>query len=136
MTDMNVIGSSYGATPVESRQVGGVPGLRRGPPNATGGTSASTCGAGRRDQRLHATGQKEDNKEQKTFKILQWNAAGILNKKEVLKNRLFEHQIDIACIQETHLTDKNPRFSIRGYQNFRIDREPATKTTNPKKVIF
>ncbi|GFS14067.1 RNA-directed DNA polymerase from mobile element jockey [Elysia marginata] len=58
--------------------------------------------------------------------ILQWNAKGVAKKKDALRNRLYEHKIDIACIQETHLTDKI-RFSIRGYQCKRKDRAEGTK---------
>ena len=35
-----------------------------------------------------------------------------MNKKNILRNRLFEEDIDIACIQETHLNPNN-MFSIR-----------------------
>ena len=60
------------------------------------------------------------------IKILHWNAEGVRNKKEALRDRLKEHQVDIACIQETHLTDKN-RFHVRGYQMYRKDRECGPK---------
>ena len=50
-----------------------------------------------------------------------------MNKKNILRNRLFEEDIDIACIQETHLNPNN-MFSIRGYQPaFRVDREGRHK---------
>ena len=50
-----------------------------------------------------------------------------MNKKGLLRNRLIEEDIDIACIQETHLNPNN-MFSIRGYQPaFRVDREGRHK---------
>ena len=50
-----------------------------------------------------------------------------MNKKNILRNILFEEDIDIACIQETHLNPNN-MFSIRGYQPaFRVDREGRHK---------
>ena len=58
--------------------------------------------------------------------ILQWNAEGVFNKKVPLTERLHEEDVDVACIQETHL-NTNHRFSIRGYQTFRLDREGRHK---------
>lgn len=60
------------------------------------------------------------------LKIMHWNAEGIHRKKVHLTKRLHDEDIDIACLQETHLTD-NLRFSIRGYQVFRHDRVERTK---------
>ena len=37
-----------------------------------------------------------------------------------------KHKIDIACVQETHLSEKN-RFTIRGYQSIRMDRAVGPK---------
>ncbi|KAK3751631.1 hypothetical protein RRG08_012692 [Elysia crispata] len=96
---------------------------RRGPPYTTGGTSYFSCGVRRRDKRQIATGQPN---RQLLLKILQWNAEGISKKKDALLNRLSEHKIDIACIQETHLSDKY-RFSMRGYQCMRMDRAEGPK---------
>ena len=47
-------------------------------------------------------------------------------KKLALTYKLHAEKIDIACLQETHLTSKN-RFVIRGYQCFRTDRENRHK---------
>ena len=47
-------------------------------------------------------------------------------KKLALTYKLHAEKIDIACLQETHLTSKN-RFLIRGYQCFRMDRENRHK---------
>ena len=43
-----------------------------------------------------------------------------------LTYKLHADKIDIACLQETHLTSKY-RFLIRGYQCFRMDRENRHK---------
>lgn len=136
--------NSCGATPVESRQAGGVPDSlpRRSPPLATGGTSASSWGARRRARRLNATGQKSKKRVPKTepprqpLRILQWNAEGITRKKRALSARLHAEKIDVACIQETHLSPPNEKtrpshphknISIRGYQTFNTPREGRTK---------
>ena len=47
-------------------------------------------------------------------------------KKLALTSKLHSDKIDIACLQETHLTSKN-MFLIRGYQSFRMDRENRQK---------
>ena len=57
---------------------------------------------------------------------MQWNAEGVFNKKVPLTERLHKEDVDVACIQETHL-NTNHRFSIRGYQTFRLDREGRHK---------
>ena len=58
--------------------------------------------------------------------ILHWNAEGIQNKKAALSERLRQLDIDIACIQETHLKE-NIRLNIRGYQVIRQDRTDRIK---------
>ena len=62
----------------------------------------------------------------KHLKILQWNAEGIQNKKMSLNERLKKEDIDIACIQETHLKDAL-RLHIRGYEVIRKDRKDRIK---------
>ena len=62
----------------------------------------------------------------KCLNIMHWNAEGVHKKKVHLAKRLSEEKIDIACIQETHLTD-TIRFSTRGYQIFRYDRIGRSK---------
>jgi hypothetical protein len=54
--------------------------------------------------------------------VLQWNADGILKKKVPLSKLLCDEQIDIACIQETHLKPKHD-YAIRGYDAVRLDRK-------------
>ena len=107
-----------------------MPGLmpRGGPTHATGGHPAPQCGARPRKRRANATGQTSPNADNNTrpLNILQWNAEGVYQKKISLTERLHGDKIDVACIQETHL-NPNHRFSIRGYQTFRMDREGRHK---------
>ena len=58
--------------------------------------------------------------------ILQWNAEGAYKKKIALTEKLHKENIDVACLQETHLKE-NQRFTMRGYQVFRHDREGRAK---------
>ena len=51
---------------------------------------------------------------------------GGLPEENLSDERLHRDKIDVACIQETHL-NPNHRFSIRGYQTFRMDREGRQK---------
>ena len=44
-----------------------------------------------------------------------------MRKKTELEHRMNKDNIDICCIQETHL-QKNKIFKTRGYQCFRTDR--------------
>jgi hypothetical protein len=57
---------------------------------------------------------------------MHWNAEGVTNKKSELEQFLYENNIDICCIQETHLQEGKP-FKIRGYQIFRCDRRGRKK---------
>ena len=115
-----------GVLPVESRRARGAPGPmpQRGPTQATGGHPVPIRGARRRRRRTKATGRRSADPEptSRTFNVLQWNAEGVQNKKISLTKRLRTENIDVACIQETHLNKQN-KFSIRGYQTFRADRE-------------
>ena len=118
--------SRDGALPVRIHQAGGVPGPvpRRGSPTATGGHHVPLRGARSRRRRGSATGLDKSPITKKTTKplnILQWNAEGIYNKKIAFTERLHAEDIDVACIQETHL-NPNHRFIVRGYQTFRMDR--------------
>ena len=54
--------------------------------------------------------------------VLQWNADGVLKKKVPLTKKLYEEQIDIACIQETHLNPSHG-FKITGYEAIRQARK-------------
>ena len=57
---------------------------------------------------------------------MQWNAEGVYNKKVALAERLQQENIDIACLQETHLKGQQ-RLNIRGFQVFKHNREGRTK---------
>ena len=50
----------------------------------------------------------------------QWSAEGLGKKKPKLQEFLKREEVDIICIQETHLTDSH-RFTIRGCEFFRHD---------------
>ena len=56
-----------------------------------------------------------------TLKVMQWNAEGLMRKKTELEHRMNKENIDICCIQETHL-QKDNTFKAGGYQCFRTDR--------------
>ena len=69
-------------------------------------------------------------KENQKIKILQWNCESIQNKKLQLANKLKEEDIDIACLQESHLKTHpkhGGRFTVRGYQTFKQDRQNGPK---------
>ena len=129
MMDTNSV-SRDGALPVESRRASRVPGPvpQRGPPHATGGHPVPMRGARFRRRRANATGRRtsDPGETPRPLNILQWNAEGVYNKKIPLTERLYADNIDVACIQETHLNPKQ-RFTIRGYQTFRMDREGRHK---------
>ena len=140
MNEYVVIFICDGALPVETRQAGGVPGPlpRRSPPQTTmkGGHPTPAQEArhqGRwvkkkryRFRRSMEDMSSESQSKAKSLKILQWNAEGIFRKKTQLAQRLKMEDIDIACIQETHL-NVGSRFSIRGYETHRMDREDQHK---------
>lgn len=51
-----------------------------------------------------------------------WNAQGLAGKVNELAVYLKEENIDVACISETHFTDKSRTLEISGYYSFRADR--------------
>ena len=115
--------TSYGVrrnTSVKTRQAEATPSTepRRCSPLATAGQPDSSWGTRRRKGR-NATGQ---TRKEKPLTIMQWNAEGVFHKEDELRNLLAQKDIDICCIQETHLTEQK-NFKIRGYQKpFRLDR--------------
>ena len=58
--------------------------------------------------------------------VMHWNAEGVMNKKTELEHLLHVRNINICCIQETHLQD-GKAFKVRGYQSFRLDRTGRRK---------
>ena len=108
-----------GARPLRSLQGGAVPGSepKRSPPSATGGPSQLPCCT--RERRRRATGHTKARKD-KPFSIMHWNVENVMNKKTELEHILYQENISICCIQETHL-QSNKYFKVRGYQCFRSD---------------
>ena len=80
----------------------------------------------RRKGRPYSSDQTKKPHTPRTLNILQWNAEGVQRKKLDLAERMQKENIDIACVQETHLTD-NHRFQVRGYETKRFDREGRHK---------
>ena len=115
-----------GVLPVEARHTGRVSGPvpQKGPPQATGGHPVPMLGTRLRRWRVNAIGRKTPdlNRTAKPLSILRWNAEGVHSEKVPLTEWPYKEDIDVACIQEEHL-NTNHRFSIRGYQTFRLDRE-------------
>ena len=108
-----------GVVLLDRGQGGTVPGPQpqRGPNSATDCGSVSPAVTGGEQSRI--TGHPH-------LRISQWNAEGIRNKKMELQNFLKTNNIDICCIQESHLNSMH-RFSVRGYETFRQDRENRPK---------
>ena len=119
---------SNGARPLKTPQDGAAPGSepQRSPPSTTGGPSRPPCHARRRQRK--ATGSRTAlAKKNEPFTVMHWNAEGVMNKKTELEHILHEKNINICCIQETHLKS-GKAFKIRGYQSrFRSDRADRTK---------
>ena len=66
--------------------------------------------------------------------VMQWNAEGVFRKEDELQHLLLNKDIDICCIQETHLKE-GKNFKIRGYQKpFRLDRPDISKGGVPTLV--
>ena len=97
-------------------QDGAAPGRKR-PTLATGGQTFVS-----RRTRGPKSNTTEYNKANTQLKIMQWNAEGVIRRKPELEHILKKENIDICCIQDTHL-QKDKRFRVRGYQCFRTDRE-------------
>lgn len=92
----------------------------KGPTQATG-ASANLTVRGRQSRATDQTSQPPT-----TLKVAQWNAEGLGNKKPELQEFLRKNNIDVICIQETHLKDPR-RFFVRGYEPFRQDRKDRHK---------
>lgn len=55
------------------------------------------------------------------LKILNWNANGLKSQKSTFSSFLVRHDIDIACVTETHFINSEP-FRTHGYNIYREDR--------------
>ena len=58
--------------------------------------------------------------------VAHWNAEGLTNKKPELQAFLRSNNVDVICIQETHLKEPQ-RFFVRGFEAFRQDRKDRHK---------
>jgi hypothetical protein len=57
----------------------------------------------------------------RNLKILNWNANGLAKQKAIFSAFLVRHNIDIACVSETHLV-ANQNFKVSGFNIYREDR--------------
>lgn len=57
--------------------------------------------------------------------LLNWNANAISSKRMIFIDFLVRHDIDIACITETHLIPSQ-KFKVPGYKVYRSDRMPVS----------
>ena len=110
------------ARPLRTLQGGAASGSepQRSPPPTTGGLSRPLWRA--RGRQRKATGGPNTS----SLKLMHWNAEGISNKKGILENLLSKKNINVCCIQETHLK-KETEFKIRGYQCFKECRTDRKK---------
>ena len=119
-TTMNMValhsGNRDGVVSMDS-QVETVPGPQpqRGPPPATGVSDPE-----------HVDGKGRSRATGYNLNICHWNAEGVRTKKLELQIFLKTHNIDDCCIQDTHLSP-NHRFSVKGFETFRRDREHGPK---------
>lgn len=60
------------------------------------------------------------NNSLKSLTFLNWNANGILSKRSIFIHFLESHNIDIACVTETHLCQRKA-FNIPNYKCYRND---------------
>ena len=88
---------------------------RRGPPTATGTSDPK-----------HLAGKGQSKATGYNLRLCHWNAEGIRPKKLEIQTFLKSINIEVCCIQETHL-NSNHCFSIRGYETFRRDTESGPK---------
>ena len=106
-----------GARTLKIHQDGAAPGLHR-PTSTTGGQPLiARCTRGYK----RPTTEYNNKSSQTTLKVMQWHAEGLMRKKTELEHIMNKENIDICCIQETHLQgDKT--FKAREYQCFRTYR--------------
>ena len=99
------------------RQVETVPGPQpqRGPPPATGISDPK-----------HVAGKGQSKATGYNLRICHWNAEGVMPKKLDLQTFLKHNNVDVCCIQETHMK-KDQRFHVRGYEPFKRPRETGPK---------
>ena len=76
--------------------------------------------------KMATTKTKNISKDTPSLNIMHCNAEGVSPKPDALTPFLRKHNIDIRCIQKTHLK-KETSFEIKGYQCIRKDREGRRK---------
>ena len=88
-----------GARTFRIHQDRAAPGLHR-PTSTTGGQPLiARCTRG---YKMPAT-EYNNKSSHTTLKVMQWNAEGLMRKRTELEHRINKKNIDICCIQETHL---------------------------------
>ena len=88
-----------GARTLKIHQDGAVPGLHRPTSTSGGQPLIARCTRG---YKRHITAYNNKSS-QTTLKVMQWNAEGLIRKKTELEHRMNKENIEICCIQETHL---------------------------------
>ena len=106
-----------GACTLNIHQDGAAPGLHRSTSTTGGQPLIARCTRGYK----RPTTEYNNKSSQTTLKVMQWNAEGLMRKKTELEHRINRENIDICCIQETHL-QQDKTFKVRGCQCFRTDR--------------
>ena len=122
MTSQNKITNYYGVRSlVEANLAKATPGcLESTSPKATGSPTSPLVTRGR-------TRRKDTRQNKcKPLEIMHWNAEGVFHKEDELRHLLHQRDIDICCIQETHLKE-GKSFKVRGYQTLRLDRPDRHK---------
>ena len=115
----NMLNSRFGVRPLLMTRGEPTLGLSNGPARST------SCQMNNNNNNVNNNNNNNVNNDN-VLNILHWNAEGIQNKKATLAERLRKEDIDVACIQETHLKE-NLRFNMRGYQVVRQDRTDRIK---------
>lgn len=67
--------------------------------------------------------------------LLNWNANGIKNHRNSLLGFLNHHNIDIACITETHLSHTD-NIKFPGYKMYRADRNTPARSMGGVAILI
>ena len=70
-------------------------------------------------------GEQRRKPVERDLNILQWNADAILSSREELKEYVKRKSVDIWCIQEKKLIEKDETPQVQGYTMIRKDRKQA-----------
>lgn len=66
--------------------------------------------------------------------VLNWNADGLKRQRAIFLEFLARHNVDVACISETHLTNAET-FKVPGYEVYRTDRNTPTASGGVAIII-